>query len=218
MKKLTLLTAALALVLFTGTAQAALIGLDIGRPDILSNTVGTYAYNATTNVFSSTAMPLTITYDGINRIRILGNNAFYGVNFLVDENGNFAGNGTGLIISGWVDRDGDFVIDPGEENGTLLTGNVTNFGWLDQSPNKYDTFDFTFVVTGGLLANDFGGIGATGGDFMTSETSTFTGSFRSDFAGIQVKHDTAALVPEPASMMLLGLGVLGLFGLKRRKA
>jgi len=57
-----------------------------------------------------------------------------------------------------------------------------------------------------------------GGDNMSSENSSFAGSFATNFSGTIVKHDTAP-VPEPSSLLLLGSGLLSaaLLRVRRKK-
>ena len=202
------------LIFVTDNAQATLLGVDLSLPDITSNGTGTYSYSAATNLFSASATPLSITFDGVTPIPIYGSRS-YSVGFYVDESGNlYAGiGGDDLVITGVIDVDGDAIP---EYSGTLLTGEVTAFGWLNIPPTTFDAFDFTFDATGGLLSSFYDpGIG--GGDIMLSEVSSFAGVFTTSFSGTKAKHDTAPLVPEPSSILLLGMGLFGLRGAVRRK-
>jgi hypothetical protein len=181
------------------SSTATLIGLDLIPPDITSNSTGTYTYNAGTNLFSSTATPVIITFDGIHFIPITGGS--YSANFNVDESGNFAGgvDGYDLIISG------SFWYGDNLYSGTLIAGEVTKFGWLN-IPGPYAIFDFSFDATGGALIDFYNG---AGGDVLTSEISTFTGDWSKSHSGKLVKHDTAPL-PEPDTILLFILGVIGI--------
>jgi hypothetical protein len=197
----------LSIFLMPCSSTATLIGLDLIVPDITSNSTGKYSYDAGTNLFSSTATPFIITFDGINFTPITGGS--YSAKFYVDESGNFAGGvgGYDLIISGFFSYGGK------DYSGTLIAGEVTNFGWLN-IPGPYAIFDFSFDATGGTLIDFYGG--GKGGDVLTSESSTFTGNWNKSHSGTKVKHDTAPL-PEPDTILLFGLGIVGIAVFGRRK-
>jgi hypothetical protein len=71
-------------------------------------------------------------------------------------------------------------------------------------------------VTGGDLAADYGGIGASAGVILSA--TGFTGSFASDFDNLiggqlgsgSGVSDTGVPVPEPSSFILTALGLLAL--------
>ena len=205
-------------VFVAGKADAALLNFDIFLPDILSDSVGVYNYDAGTDLFTSTAIPLTITFTGLpgSLIPITGtypSTLSYSVGFHVDALGNFSGGITGddLVIKG------AFTYDSILYSGTLLSGEVTNFGWLDTGSGAL--FDYTFDFTGGALSSFYAGYGNRGGDKMYAEIApTFTGVFTADHSGTKVKHDTAP-VPEPSSLLLLGGGLLSaaLLRVRRKK-
>lgn len=207
----------LGLALVAGRADAALLDLNMYLPDLLSNSTGVYSYNATTDLFSSTATPLTITFTGLpgSHVAITGPKS-YSVGFYVDSTGKFVSGiaGDDLVITGNIDADGDSIID---YSGDLIRGEVTNFGWLNTG-TKYDFFNFTFDFTGGALSSFYALHDFKGGNNMSSENSNFTGSFTTNFSGTIVKHDTAP-VPEPSSLLLLGSGLLSaaLLRVRRKK-
>lgn len=205
------------LALVTGRADAALLDLNMLLPDIHSNSTGLYSYNATTDLFTSSATPYYITFTGAfgDAISITGTKS-YNVGFYVNAAGNFAGGiaGDDLVIKGDIDVNGDSVAD---YSGDLIRGEVTSFGWQDTG-TKFDLFNFTFDFTGGALSSFYAPHDFRGGDNFSSENSSFTGSFTTNFSGTVVKHDTAP-VPEPSSLFLLGGGLLSaaLLRVRRKK-
>lgn len=193
------------IVFSLSSANAAMLGVELLVPDILSNQTGIYTYTWDSNVqeglFTARATPLAITYDGENVEPITGE-AKYTASFYVDDSGKFIRGvgGPDLTITG----NGD----------TLLTGEVTDFGWFDVPGSSIALFDFTFQVSGGSLADDF--LQGVGGDIMIAEKSDFAGDWMVDHDGLKVKHDTASVVPIPGTVWLLGAGLFAMVGLKRK--
>ena len=118
--------------------------------------------------------------------------------------------GAGMLTNGTVSIEGDTDFDTFAE--TLLTGNLltgADGSAFGSTTNGVGLFEFRFSVTGGNVAGDFGGIGATVGVIITPDGSTFGGTWSSDFAasGGFGYADNAPIIPEPSSFFLLALGV-----------
>ena len=210
MKKLSYLSILLIFILLMpAAAGATLIGLELGLPDITSNSTGTYNYYSGVDLFTSSAQALNITFDGTTSIPITSGS--YSVQFHVDNSGNFVSGVSGydLTISG------TFTYNNVVYSGVLIAGEVTNFGWQD-IPGPYALFDFTFDFKEGALADLYGASGNKGGDIFYAEKSNFAGNWDVSHSGTKVKHDTAP-VPEPATVFLLGLGFLGIMIFTKRK-
>ncbi|HUI08298.1 MAG TPA: PEP-CTERM sorting domain-containing protein [Verrucomicrobiae bacterium] len=114
----------------------------------------------------------------------------------------------GELTNGTVTIQGDTDYDEIAE--TLLTGNLTT-GFEGSAFGATSTgdavFEFLFTVTGGSYANDFGGIGASGGIVLSPDGgSTFTDTWTSDFTNGGHGYVDNAPVPEPSSLLLLVLG------------
>jgi hypothetical protein len=192
------------------SAHAALINAPLKLPRILSNTTGIYNYTASDGFMVFTGTPLSITYDGVNQIDIdadANKDQFFRANLLLNDSGGFVGGagGEGLAIVGAVE---------GGASGTLLTGRITNFGFEDVG-GPIALFDFTFEVTGGELAADFGGIGAIGTNSIWVSDSSFSDSWKTNHSGKDVTHKTAP-VPIPSAVVLFGFGLAGLVAVRRR--
>jgi hypothetical protein len=209
-KKLILGTVILCITLLCGSpAIAALLNLDFGYPKIYSNLFGSYSYDSTDNTFTAHSDPYLIELGGGSSAAFNYPTASWDLEVEIDESGNFVGGASGddLTIIGEVTIDGQFY------SGTLLTGEISAFGW-ENSLN--DTFEFAFDVTGGALADLYGGIDGLGGINITSLAAAFDGDWSSGHSNAFIKVETS-VVPIPPSAFLLGSGGLMIIALGFRK-
>jgi hypothetical protein len=181
--------------LISMTASAApnpLLGVQTGNPDILyrSGTNQGCSYDGTT--LTITATPLTMTLiSGATPDFITGGTLTITAD--IDSSGTFS---TGSITVTGV---------AGAFSSPLVTGTVTNYGIADLGLTA-DRSEFTFTVTGGSLATDYGGAGIEGGVITTMENSTYAGSFASNWACDVAKGNIGPTPPPPIGD---GTGTIG---------
>lgn len=223
MKKFTVLLAIGLLLCAFSTAKADLIGVisSLGYPDISFNNSGFITYNATSDTFAITAQDLKLVMSqGGSQIFLSGPNLNTDISLTitVDSGGNLVGTGimTEILTEGSITVDGhDYSAALAPV--TLLSGTVFNFGWGEGS--LVGQFDFLLNNLGGAFINDgIWPVSYPTGIFAYAETlNGWTGSWDNDFRLDKVKGDKASVVPEPATMLLLGSGLLGLAGYGRKK-
>ncbi len=199
---------------FAGSASATLLGNPLEFPLLSFDNGGVLNYDAAADTFQVAANPIAIRMSPGATPRFITPNPpasgeFFNINISVDSSGNLIGGSAGddLAVQGAIDLNGDGTIDV---SGTLLTGEVTGFGF--QENGATDLFDFSFDVTGGQLASAFDSVVAVS---MQSERSTFNGSFADSFHG--GAKGTLGVSPEPTTIVLLGSGVMGLALAGRRR-
>lgn len=198
LKKNTLISGMLLLAGFFSLAVTAapnpLLGVQTGNPDFLyrSGTNQGCVYDGT--ALTITATPLTMTLvSGDTPNFVTGGTLTITAN--IDATGVFStGTGDDVIITGVA----------GAFGSPLLTGTLTNYGIADLGAT--DRADFTFTVTGGSLAADFGGVGSEGGIITTMEGSTYTGSFGVNWACGVAKGNVG---PTPLPPVGNGTGTIG---------
>lgn len=196
-------------------SSATLLGNAVQFPLISFDNGGATTYDAGTDLFSVNANPVALRAVPATPPLFITPSANGGEDFLINifvgSDGSLIGGVSDfpdLLVTGDIDVEGDGTP---EFSGVLLAGEVTGFGY--QNNVRTDLYDFTFTVTGGLLAEAFGPIV---GVSLQSERSTFTGEFAESFAG-QAKG-TLGAIPEPGTLMLLGAGLLGLATAGKRRA
>lgn len=135
------------------------------------------------------------------------NPASFAINVQVDNTGALIGGvgGPDLEIKGRITGGPH----PSPVYGTLLTGEITRFGYADASP--YRILEFEFQVTGGGQAPYFG----TKVGVIFDTISGFAGSFATNFSSSSNANADAAAVPEPSSWILV-VAAMGTWGVGRR--
>jgi hypothetical protein len=95
----------------------------------------------------------------------------------------------------------------------LLSGTVDRMGLLDSVPGYLTLMDFSFHVTGGSLAGDYGGVGALGGTTLGLYAAGGDTPFTSLNAGFSYDNgsntnDTFSVVPEPSTSVLMLVSIV----------
>ena len=182
-------------------------------PDITSGFIDV-TYDATANILSANGFALTLDDDGVGdleNIYAFGSDIDPGTFLITAEIDDF-----GTLIGGTLTVEGT-VPDLGFNSGTLLTGDLTDFGYPDAGGNP---LEFLFDVTGGDVAGLYAG---TSGGVILGATG-FGGSFAADFDNLMFGMpgtgagfgDTG--VPEPSTLSLLMLGLIATRLRRRRSA
>ncbi len=183
---------------FIVSAHGNLLNLDLEpSPDLTTGFIS-ISYDADAANLQFMADGFTLSYfDGVSVTDATG--GLFMIDMTVDDMGNATGGM--LSITGTL---------PGIADGTLLTGDLTDFGF---APAGGDPLEFLWSVSGGLLADDYGGIGAIAGTIL-SQTS-FPGDWTEDWSGSGAVSDTAP-IPAPTGAAILGLGLVAT-GARRRR-
>jgi hypothetical protein len=180
-------------------AQAAPLNLVQGYPDIqtISNSVN---YSSATDQFTDTGRP--IIYSVPTQYNIT-NTTITSYSLIATINDSGVATGGTLTIGGKIG------VPINAATGTLLTGSLFAFG--NGNTVNGDPFEFIFTVTGGDLA---AAMGPQVGVIISAKSTNFT-DWTHDFTGGSTATNDTFRIPEPASLMLLGLS--GLAMLRRRQ-
>ncbi len=224
MKKITLLIGTFLLGMFLMSPDAMAILL---FPDLQFDSTGVAIYDASTGKFTITAESDHIVFDS--------SLTKYDVDSTKDDSVYFwaqyasgGDGGTTWYFEGDADHSdpdivlmGTLVSPPSgfANTGTLIKGNIISMTYDNNTPGYVKG---TFDITEGDLLSYYGG---RDGQFLINlefgllnQTNGSVGPSGSgnDFNSLGAKGDIAPTVPEPTSMLLLGVGLIGLIGGKVR--
>lgn len=223
MKKFAILLSIGLLVCTFSIAKADLIGIQ-GKteyPDVLFDAIGHIDYTLPPSgpgqfVLTARDQTLTMGPSGPQYGLLLGLVRFT-ISLSVDQSGNLVGTGT---MEEKVTQ--AFQLFPNGPsylaNDILLSGTVYRFGW-GESGGNLGKFDFLVKDVDGLFTNSPinwpTGVD-TGIWAYAANLKGWTGTWESEFHLAEVKGDKGP-VPEPATMLLLGSGLIGIGIIVRRK-
>ena len=117
------------------------------------------------------------------------------------------GNTTGLFGTTPAN---DLLISDNYGLNTLLTGDVNSLMLTGREDTNLGILVGTIEITGGLLADDFGGLGSLFSINFNLDTLFAPDMFDSNFFGITNGSITSAEIPEPMPLALLSIGLIGM--------
>ena len=115
---------------------------------------------------------------------------------------------TGLF--GTTPAANDLLISDTWGSNALLTGNVSTLLLTGKEGGFSGLLQGTINITGGLLADDFGGVGSLFAINFILDATFNPDMFNSDFFGVTNGSITKVEVPEPMPIALLSIGLLGM--------
>ncbi|MBN2121232.1 MAG: VPLPA-CTERM sorting domain-containing protein [Candidatus Omnitrophica bacterium] len=246
MKKNLIVVALLLAALMIGQrADAELLGLEdqLGYPDIMFDHNGTLNWTPTYNqsVFTGGTLrvdaadqQLLLTPGGIPFTLTLSVNQVYWLytdftlEVVLDSNLDLV-SGYMIeelqIVNRAIFPNGLEILDEDYYPGDVLlaTQNILDWGWGEIPGDQGNLGSFDFLISSqdlyGELVDDgiWPGFGWTGISLNAERLYGWDGTWDEAFSLGKVKGDKSHLVPEPASLLLLGSGLIGLAAVGRKK-
>nr|WP_319492062.1 PEP-CTERM sorting domain-containing protein [uncultured Desulfobacter sp.] len=107
--------------------------------------------------------------------------------------------------------------EPVNENGTISNFNASAFSKIDLLPGEYQLGSFTFDVSDTAVADGVSDFNFDLDNFLFEFVIGLDDySDSTQFIESQIDVGSAASVPVPSALLLMGTGILGLAGLKRK--
>ena len=189
--------------LFSPVAQAAPLNLTLlPSPQFFSAYIVVNYTPGGTNNFTANGWA-TKLIDGSTLYNIsYGSTPNFNITATIDTSGNASAGS--LAIGGTIPT-------LGFNSGTLLTGALTDFGFMSGGG---DPLEFLFSGLGGDAAGLFGAYPA--GVILSGLDNDFNGNWAEGFSHTTSGVANTGATPEPATLLLLGSGLIGLAGVGRK--
>ncbi|MHB1155376.1 MAG: SdrD B-like domain-containing protein [Phycisphaerales bacterium] len=162
-----------------------LLGLPVDVPLISYNSSGLQTYNAAGQTLTVSATAISFRQDQSLPpfLDPTFANGLFDFSVKIDNSGQLIGgvSGDDLTISG------DITIGGTPYSGSLLTGEILDYGYQDNGPNTTSAFEYVFQITGGQLASFY-----SGKDFDVLLSAEPLASLPAGFSGFSSDFTTVA--------------------------